>query len=188
MTNVRKDEEVALKREIEIQSEINHPNIIKLLASHRNGSMLYLVQELGERGNLFHLMKRSEIPIETALKVFVQILSAVSYLHKRGFIHRDIKPENILMTKSGDFKLCDFGFSASFIGNEVRMTLCGTKEYLAPEVLDSTKQSDKLDIWCLGVLLYELIHKRPPYSVKSVSQLKEEILKKKVIYKKDINP
>ena len=113
--------------------------------------------------------------------------SAVVYLHDKKIVHRDIKPENILLAKGGVFKLCDFGFCAPFGDDKKRDTLCGTKEYLAPEVINCQQQTDKVDIWCLGVLLYEMIHKRTPYNGRNILQMIEEIRTKNLGFRSTIN-
>jgi len=91
-----------------------------------------------------------------------QILSAVKYLHQNKIIHRDIKPENILLDKKGNVKLADFGWS-NFAGDKPRKTYCGTVDYLAPEMIDKSGHDEKLDIWCLGVLVYELLTGKTPF-------------------------
>lgn len=121
-------------------------------------------------------------------KIFRDVMSAVHFLHVRKVFHRDIKPENVLLDGQGNFKLCDFGFSAIFGNGENRKTLCGTKEYLAPEVICSDAQDDKVDIWCMGVLLFELVHKRPPYACKNIMTLYNEIKMRKLQFKSGINP
>lgn len=122
------------------------------------------------------------------IKIARQMISAVAYLHIRKIVHRDIKPENILFDHQGNFKLCDFGFCAPFGDDNQRMTLCGTKEYLAPEVINCQEQTEKLDMWCLGVLLYELIHRKPPYSGKNVIQLINDIKNKNIGFRSTLNP
>lgn len=78
-------------------------------------------------------------------------------------MHRDLKPENILVDAKNNVKLCDFGYSAEFDLKEIRQTLCGTYEYMAPEVIFNGRQTKKTDIWALGILLYELFHGKAPY-------------------------
>lgn len=85
-------------------------------------------------------------------------MEAVRYIHQKKTIHRDIKPENILLDRNLDAKLCDFGFSANVGDNIKRKTICGTTDYYPPEILSGNIQTEKVDIWCLGILFYELLH------------------------------
>lgn len=84
-------------------------------------------------------------------------------MHKKGIIHRDLKPENLLLDNEGNIKLCDFGWSAEAISNQKRTTFCGTIDYMSPEMIKNEPHDHTLDIWCLGVLLYELIHGDAPF-------------------------
>ena len=131
-------------------------------------------------------MKSKHMDDDTILKVFQDVMGAVCFLHSQNIFHRDIKPENILLDGKGSFKLCDFGFSALFGNGENRQTLCGTKEYLAPEVIASEYQDDKVDIWCMGVLLYELVHKRPPFTGRNIIQMYQEFKNKKFTFRENI--
>jgi serine/threonine protein kinase len=185
---VRDEEREAIRREIEIHKQLQHPSIVKMHANFEHNGRLYLILDYVEQGNLYDHMRSRTFDDRTVVKIFLQMLEAVAYLHQQRIIHRDIKPENILIDKSGNFKLCDFGFCAPYGFDNPRQTLCGTKEYLAPEVIDSEEQDDKLDIWCLGILLYELIHKRTPYNAKNVMQLQREIRTQTISYKQSINP
>lgn len=103
-------------------------------------------------------------------------------------MHRDIKPENILISSNGQIKLCDFGFSAFLSKDVPRLTLCGTQEYLAPEVLSNKNQTEKVDIWCLGILLYEMLHKHTPFRSRNFFDMLNEITRSTVVYKENINP
>ena len=90
---------------------------------------------------------------------------AIEYLHNKEppVIHRDIKPENILLDEQNRAKLCDFGWSNFFNANLTRKTYCGTLDYLAPEMIGKTGHNTKIDIWNIGVLLYELLTGRAPF-------------------------
>lgn len=133
-------------------------------------------------------MRGKSLDEATVLKLFRQMISAIDFIHCRKVFHRDIKPENILLDPQCNSKLCDFGFSAIFGDGQNRQTLCGTKDYLAPEVIMSQNQNDKVDIWCMGVLLYELIHKRPPFIGKNIFNLLEDIKSAKIKFLPNINP
>lgn len=87
----------------------------------------------------------------------------IDYLHKKNIIHRDLKPENLLLDSKWNIKLCDFGWSAEARQSTKRMTFCGTIDYMAPEMFKNEPHDHSLDIWCLGVLLYELLLGCPPF-------------------------
>ena len=102
--------------------------------------------------------------LEYKLDLIQQLLQALAYLHRRGVHHRDLKPANILVHE-GIFKICDFGF-ARFFGEEGRMarTCVGTPIYMSPQVLNQQSYTNKTDIWSLGILYYELMFAKLPYS------------------------
>ena len=152
--------------EIEIQSRIIHPNIIRLYNTYENKKEIYLIMEYIKGGNLYSLIKRKNgLNEKESYKYFYQILKAVYFLHKNNIIHRDIKPENILIDELGNCKLCDFGWAVLTNENQLRSTFCGTVEYMAPEIINNEKYDKSIDIWSLGVLLFELIHGYSPFSI-----------------------
>lgn len=110
------------------------------------------------------------------------MVKALSYLHSKGIIHRDIKPENVLLDKNFNAKLCDFGLSCQVRENEVRTSICGTEEYMSPEVFMSKGHSQKADVWCLGILLYEMLMGMPPFQGEGLYQ---KIISRKIMIKKD---
>lgn len=114
-----------------------------------------------DEGTLFsHLKKNRKLPEpEVAVKI-KEIASAVKYLHENQIAHRDIKPENIVMTH-GVCKLCDFGWAT--VCDERRKTYCGTFDYAPPEILAGAEYDYTVDLWCLGVLTYELLVGKAPF-------------------------
>ena len=106
---------------------------------------------------------------------------------KPPIIHRDIKPENVLLGEGLVAKLTDFGWSNYMQGDEKRTTVCGTPIYLAPEIMEEKPHDEAVDIWCIGVLLFELVTANPPFLGNDLDTLKENVLKLKINWPKDIN-
>ena len=179
-------DKLALKREIELQRTLTHPNIVPLLGSFEQDGKLYIFLERLDT-NLFQFMQRRNFDERTALKIYYKVCKAVKFLHSKNLIHRDIKPENVLLSKTGKIKLCDFGFCAPFGDDDKRNTMCGTKEYLPPEIIESKEQDDKADVWCLGVMLYELIHKKIPFDIKNFKIMLEDVRRKKFHIKEGLS-
>ena len=165
---IKKDLYKALKTlkgiytEIDIQSRINHPNIIRLLYVKERSESFDLVMEFAKYGNLYsYIKKHSYLSEDKSFKFFIQVVNAIYFLHKNDLIHRDIKPENILLFEDC-VKLCDFGWCARLDGGN-RGTFCGTAEYMSPEMVNKEEYSKDIDIWSLGILLYEMIHGHSPF-------------------------
>ena len=153
-------------REISVQKKLIHPNIIRLFGHIEDIDNLQLILEYAEKGNLFHyIRRRKHLTEEESFFFFTQVCIGILFLHENSIIHRDLKPENILITQGSGVKICDFGWCAE--GSEERNTYCGTLDYMAPEILKGSNYSNKVDIWALGILLYEMTHGYPPFSAKS---------------------
>ena len=158
-----------MQREIQVQKKLIHKNIIRLHGHIEDIENLYLVLEYAEKGNLFHyIRKRRKLKEEDAWYFFTQVCTGVNYLHENSITHRDLKPENILITSSNVAKICDFGWCAE--GNSERSTYCGTLDYMAPEILKGFQYTNSVDVWALGVLLYEMLHGCPPFNAKNDSE------------------
>ena len=152
-----------IQREIDVHIRITHPRIIKLLSFLEDKYNYYLALEYATNGNLYQYIQRKKgMSEKEAFKYFIQVSSAIHFLHKHGYVHRDIKPENILLDNNLDVKLCDFGWCVSVEKGE-RTTFCGTYEYMAPEMVNDELYDMGIDLWSLGVLLYEMIHGYSPF-------------------------
>ena len=156
--------EKQLRRETEIQSNLRHPNILRLFGHFHDSSRVFLILEFAGKGELYKILRKAgRFDEKTAAEYIAQMASALGYLHKKHVIHRDIKPENILVGIQGEIKLSDFGWSVHAPTNR-RTTMCGTLDYLPPEMLDgSQRYNEKVDLWSLGVLTYEFLVGSAPF-------------------------
>ena len=171
--------------EIKIQSKVCHPNIVKILYANESEKYFDIVLEYANKGNLFYYIKDNEYLSESqSFKIFIQIVNAIYFLHKNNFIHRDIKPENILLFDKNIAKLCDFGWCVEF-KDEPRNTFCGTTEYMAPEMLNEKNYGKEIDIWSLGILLYEMLHGHSPFKPDKANFNDKDVIKN-IIYQKNI--
>lgn len=156
-----------VRREIEIQSNLRHPNVLRLYGHFHDSKRIFLILEFAGRGELYkHLRKENRFPEWKAAQYIAQMAAALKYLHKKHVMHRDIKPENILVGIHGEIKISDFGWSVHAPNNR-RQTMCGTLDYLPPEMLNPGSQpnyySEKVDLWSLGVLAYEFLVGEAPF-------------------------
>ena len=163
--------------EIDIHCRLQHDNIIRLYKCKETKHSFELIMEYANCGNLFHYVKhRRGLNEKEAFKFFIQVCNAVMFLHRNNLIHRDLKPENILLVDNDKIKLCDFGWCTQIASEQNRSTYCGTLEYMAPEMIMEQQYNKAIDIWSLGILLYELIHNYSPFRASDVNN-KEEIIK-----------
>ncbi|GFQ82692.1 hypothetical protein TNCT_718601 [Trichonephila clavata] len=157
-----------LRREVEIQSHLRHPNILRLYGYFYDESRVYLVLEYAPGGELYKVLQRCKrFDEKTAANYMAKIGSALKYCHSKKIIHRDIKPENLLLGQNDELKIADFGWSVHAPSSR-RTTLCGTLDYLAPEMLENKTYDEKVDLWCLGILCYEFLVGKPPFEAESM--------------------
>ncbi|KEZ42451.1 Uncharacterized protein SAPIO_CDS5651 [Scedosporium apiospermum] len=159
--------EKQVRREIEIQSNLRHPNILQLYGHFHDSKRVFLILEFAGKGELYkHLRRENRFPEWKAAQYIAQMASALRYLHRKHVIHRDIKPENILVGIHGEIKISDFGWSVH-APNSRRQTMCGTLDYLPPEMIkpgsSDNSYNEKVDLWSLGVLTYEFLVGEAPF-------------------------
>lgn len=159
--------EKQVRREIEIQSNLAHPNILRLYGHFHDAKRIFLILEFAGKGELYkHLRREQRFPEWKAAQYIAQMAAALKYLHKKHVMHRDIKPENILVGIHGEIKISDFGWSVHAPNNR-RATMCGTLDYLPPEMLKGGSKdnfyNEKVDLWSLGVLTYEFLVGEAPF-------------------------
>lgn len=161
------EEKDKLVQEVAILKNLDHPNIVKVLEFYQNAKYFFIVTEYLEGGELFErIMEWQTFNEQQATKTMEQILSAVLYLHRQGFIHRDLKPENLIfetMDANSLIKVIDFGTSCAYEKGDKLKKKLGTPYYIAPEVL-KRNYDEKCDVWSAGVIMYILLCGYPPFN------------------------
>ena len=162
-----------------ILMEVSHPFIVNLLCSFQDEKKLYLVLEFVLGGEMFtHLRRAGRFPNDVAKFYHAELVLAFEYLQSKDIIYRDLKPENLLLDYKGHVKITDFGFAKKV--PERTFTLCGTPDYLAPEVIQSKGHGKAVDWWTMGILLYEFIAGYPPFYDDTPFRIYEKILEGKI--------
>jgi len=157
-------EEIFVQREIAVLKSCRHPNIVAFIGivepDGKNGTEIVL--EFLSKGDLgrYILDTRANISWARRVKICLDIACAMAYLHSRGVIFRDLKSENILLDDTGKAKLCDFGFARSFSTTHRPITMCGTDEFMAPELMLGEPYNEKSDIFSYGMLMFEIIARK----------------------------
>ena len=174
--------------EFNILSMLKHPFIVQLLGyNFEDPKYIYFILEYIQGGELFSLLRNKvTFPISQTKFYIAHIITIFEYLHSKNIVYRDLKPENILINKNGYLKLTDFGF-AKQLENEKTYTLCGTPEYLAPEIILNKGHGKAVDWWTLGILLYEMLVGIDPFSDDDPMKTYQKILKGKINFPKTIN-
>ena len=189
-TNI--EEKPYFRREVEVMYKIHHPNVVKLFGHFEDNNYCYFIMEYISKGNIYGLIpqdKKKRLSSQIVASLIKDVISAVYYLHNMNppIIHRDIKPENVLLGDRMVAKLTDFGWSNYMQEDAKRTTVCGTPIYLAPEIIKEQGHDERVDVWCIGVLLFELTTATVPFPGNDLDTLKKNILKLKIAWPKDIN-
>jgi len=151
-----------IKNEKDILAEVVHPFIVVLYHHFQDERNLYMLLEYIIGGELFtHLRKAGKFSNDHTRFYAAQIVMALQYLHVDNVVYRDLKPENLLLDLTGYIKITDFGFAKHV--EDRTWTLCGTPEYLAPEIIQSKGHGKAVDWWALGILVYEMLAGYPPF-------------------------
>ncbi len=180
------------RREIEIMYKIHHPNIVRLFGHFEDDANIHFVLEYIPKGNLFTILSKQKtkcFDVNTVAHLIKDLICSVYYLHNMEppIIHRDIKPENVLLDAQNKIKLTDFGWSNYIEDSGVRSTFCGTPVYLAPEMIKESGHDHNLDIWCIGILMFELLTGNIPFQGSDQQSLNGNILKNKIVWPRDMD-
>ena len=161
------------RREAETVAQLSHPNIVPLHFIGQKDDLLYLAMQCVDGGSIADRLKREgSLPLEDAVKVASEVASALAHAHKRGVIHRDIKPANVLVdAESGRCLVTDFGIARSADATALTATgmMIGTPAYLSPEQVTGDTVDHRVDVFALGVMLYEMLAGRVPYDAPTLS-------------------
>ena len=150
--------------------QIRHPNILRLYGYFYDKNRVYLILEYAARGELYKLLNKLKRFDEKRASTYIYSLAqALKYCHSKHVIHRDIKPENLLLGLNGELKIADFGWSVH-APNSRRQTLCGTLDYLPPEMIEGKDHDATVDLWSLGVLCYQFLVGKPPFEAKQAKE------------------
>jgi aurora kinase len=186
------EEKPYFRREIEIMYRVHHPNVVKLFGHFEDNKYCYFIMEYIPGGNVYNLVPKNgfrTVPIQTIASIMKDVISAVYFLHHMSppIIHRDIKPENVVLDQNMKAKLTDFGWSNYMQGDMKRTTVCGTPVYLAPEIINNRGHDEKVDIWCIGVLLFELLTGISPFQGFDVQTIKYNINRLNIAWQKNMD-
>lgn len=154
---------VHVTQEVEILRKVENPFVVNLYSTMQDAENLYMILEFACGGELFTHMRNAGQLDEAETRFYIsELVLLLGYLHNLSIAYRDLKPENILIDRYGHVKLTDFGF-AKEIGPEGTVTMCGTPEYLAPEIIRGEAYDKNVDWWALGILMYEMLAGFPPF-------------------------
>jgi len=166
---------------------INHPFVVNLIGHFQDEKKLYMVLEFVHGGELFsHLRREGRFSDSHGRYYAEEIVLAFAAMHSANIVYRDLKPENLLITTTGHMKITDFGFAKMI--EDKTWTLCGTPEYLAPEIIQSKGHGKPVDWWALGILCFEMLAGYPPFYDENPFGIYQKILQGKIEFPRQFDP
>lgn len=190
--SMRKAEVIRLKQEEHINSErtllseLRHPFIVTMFKTFQDKDSIYMLLEFVPGGEIFsHLRQAGRFSKEYTKFYAAQIVLVLEYLHAKNVVYRDLKPENLLISPSGYLKITDFGFAK--VVEDQTWTLCGTPEYLAPEIIQRKGHSKGVDWWATGILMFEMMCGYPPYYDETPFGVYQKVLVGKIEFPKHMD-
>ncbi|KTW30765.1 hypothetical protein T552_00477 [Pneumocystis carinii B80] len=176
--------------EIKIHQSMDHPSIVKFIDCFEDTTNVYLILELCENKTLMDMLRKRKRFTEPECRFFLlQVLGAVKYMHSRKVIHRDLKLGNLFLDENMNIKIGDFGLAALLISDDERKkTICGTPNYIAPEVLFGKQDghSFEVDLWAVGIIMYAMLIGKPPFQSKEVKAIYKNIRENRYVFPENI--
>ncbi|KAL5475427.1 hypothetical protein EMCRGX_G025243 [Ephydatia muelleri] len=167
---------------------VSSPFIVNMVGTHNDSKFLYMLLEYVPGGELFTFLRTAHrFDNPTAVFFAAEIVMALDYLHSQDIVYRDLKPENILLSNAGHIKLTDFGFAKRLVSRRT-FTLCGTPEYLAPEIIQGRGHGKEVDWWALGILIFEMLIGYPPFFDEHPFRIYEKILDSRIDFPRHLDP
>lgn len=187
---VKRNQVEHTKMERSVLEAVSHPFIVDMHYAFQTPKKLYMVLEFCPGGELFYHLSRAGRFGEGRTRFYVsETTSAIAYLHSLRIIYRDLKPENMLLDGEGHVKVTDFGLSKEGINDNISAkTMCGTPEYLAPEIVEKKGHGRAVDWYSIGALTYEMLTGLPPYYTKDRARLFERIRRGVLAYPSYVTP
>ena len=185
-----KKQQLHTKTERDLMVKINCPFIVNIKSAFQDNTKLYIVSEFMQGGDMFFHLHDGQIVTfnnEKSKFYILELVLAIEFLHKHNMVYRDLKPENILLDEKGHVKLTDFGLSKILeTESDKAFTICGTPQYLAPEVLLKKGYDKSVDWWSLGCVMYEMLTGKLPFAIKRGMKLNSKIYEKGVVFPKNL--
>lgn len=189
-----------IRREVELQMYCRHKHILRMLAYFWDEERIFLVLDFAEGGNLATMLDETplrRLKVCDGARMAAELCMAVQYLHRRGIVHRDVKPENILL-KRGEVQLADFTWAVycptlhesrePTPRRKRRNTLCGTVDYLPPEMVLQQSYDEGVDMWSVGATVFEMLVGFPPFETSTVRETQERIIRGALLFPKELLP
>ncbi|XP_038063268.1 serine/threonine-protein kinase PLK4-like [Patiria miniata] len=168
-----------VRNEVEIQCQLKHPSILELYSYFEDNNYVYLVLEMCHNGEMNRYLKTHNkvLTEEEARHCLKEIVIGMLYLHSHGILHRDLTLANVLLTKDMHCKIADFGLAAKLnMPNEKHYTMCGTPNYISPEIATRSAHGLKSDVWSLGCMLFTFLTGRPPFDTEAVKSTLNKVV------------